>query len=386
MVGVNGQLNLQWYRKLAKRRLGEMRDRGEDARLAEAQFVVAREAGFSSWRALKVEVERQAAAVPEARPGDERPEVHLFLKVVRRGDLAAARQMLVTHEGLVNAVGPHPVWGGRVQALHLAVEAGNRELLDLLLRHGSDAQGDNAGYDGWSPLMLAIHWKRPEMVSALRERLTTPTLVEALMLGEDERVMRMLGGPEPLTEGAVPNGGTLLHFATTLQAAERLIELGVPLAARDKYGHTALDRAASAGLRDVVDLLVDHGAEASATTYAKLGDLDAMRAALKGETPGEALLVAAVSHQHWDVASWLLGEGLPANARDATGSRATLLHLAAWNGDLAMVKLLLARGADVKAVDDEHRTTPAVWAQTALGLFGRPGCTQVIAVLEGGGV
>lgn len=52
--------NLEHLKNEAKQRLATLRAANPDMRLAEAQFAVARDYGFSSWRALKTEVERRA--------------------------------------------------------------------------------------------------------------------------------------------------------------------------------------------------------------------------------------------------------------------------------------------------------------------------------------
>jgi len=49
-------------RKQAKSRLTEMRQRAPSARLGEAQLILAREYGFSSWAALQAEAARRAAS------------------------------------------------------------------------------------------------------------------------------------------------------------------------------------------------------------------------------------------------------------------------------------------------------------------------------------
>src|SRR5689334_9562105 len=49
--------NLDWLRKRAKERLEELRASNPDAQLADAQFDVAKQYGFSSWRALKAHVD-----------------------------------------------------------------------------------------------------------------------------------------------------------------------------------------------------------------------------------------------------------------------------------------------------------------------------------------
>lgn len=48
--------DLEWYRKAAKRRLKQMKGGAAQATLAQAQLQVAREQGFSSWRALAEQV------------------------------------------------------------------------------------------------------------------------------------------------------------------------------------------------------------------------------------------------------------------------------------------------------------------------------------------
>src|SRR5919107_3235201 len=84
--------DLDQQRKLAKELLHAFRagDREAIARLraelpdktelslADAQFVLAREYGFSSWRELKARIEKHAAA--------QRPPLERFKRAVREGD------------------------------------------------------------------------------------------------------------------------------------------------------------------------------------------------------------------------------------------------------------------------------------------------------------
>ena len=49
--------SLDWLKKQAKRRLAELRETRPDAQLSDAQLDVAREYGFSSWRALKAHID-----------------------------------------------------------------------------------------------------------------------------------------------------------------------------------------------------------------------------------------------------------------------------------------------------------------------------------------
>jgi hypothetical protein len=65
--------DLEWLRKQAKRHLTELRRANPGARLADAQFTLATQYGFSSWRALKVHVDAttlEGQLVDAARQGD----------------------------------------------------------------------------------------------------------------------------------------------------------------------------------------------------------------------------------------------------------------------------------------------------------------------------
>jgi ATP-dependent Clp protease adapter protein ClpS len=67
------QPNLEHLKNEAKQRLRSLRGADATAKLADAQFQIAREYGFASWRQLKAEVERHANGTP--RPSS----VHVWL-------------------------------------------------------------------------------------------------------------------------------------------------------------------------------------------------------------------------------------------------------------------------------------------------------------------
>lgn len=304
--------------------------------------------------------------------------VDKFLKLVHTGNTAKVEVALTKRPELVNLTGKHPVWGGRPQPLHIAIERDDRPMFDLLLSRGANPNGDNALYDHWSPLLLAVHWKREGMVAELAKRVDHISLIDALFMGDDDTALRLLlAGPIAL-QRTMPNDATLLHFATTPDATERLLDLGVSPTAKDKYGRTALDQAATRNHRDVVDVLLDHGATASPQTWATLGDLPALQNALGTTPPDPQLLITAVIARQPAIVQWLLETGIDASTRENGRSKGTALHTAAWNGDLESVNLLLAAGANPQALDAEHETTPKVWAETAFQYTGNPDCQKVI--------
>lgn len=377
--------SLEWLRKTAKDRLAELRASDPAAKLAGAQRAVARDYGFASWRALKAHVER-AAAPPE--PPSAEDVVSLFLRLVGTGRMDDVRAMLQAAPALVNAAGPHPFWGGRPQPLHVAIEGKRRDVVDLLLAHGADINGTNDSYGHWSPLMLAINRKALDLRDELLRRGARVGLVEALMLGDDRRVddwLQREGLPD-----IVPNGGSILAFARTPFAIDRLIALGAPVDLEDQWGATpieAMSRLGSEG-HPLVDRLIAHGVQAAPSEYARLGDTETL-ARLVAADPTVArldtVMMAAVDFRHHQLVTWLLEHGANVNARTAVLSRHTALHAAAWNGDVPMVELLVRAGADLAARDDQYDATPLGWAKTSIQVSNNPPCADVVAYLAAAG-
>lgn len=361
--------SLDWLRKTAKQNLKRLRESDPAATLASAQLALAREYGFASWRVLKAKV--------EAVPGEE--VIAAFLRLVGEGELSGVRAALAATPNLVNAVGSHPFWGGRPQPLHVAIETGRRDMFDLLLAAGAEVNGRNAHYDLWSPLMLAIQRGHDEMRDALIARGARIGLVEALMMGDDARADALLAAGLP---AQVPNGGSLLAFARTPFAIDRLLALGASAIATDRWGIAPIEAMSRAGPDGPV--LVRHmmirGVAPGPEEFARLGDQGALATLIAADpaaAKADAVLMGAVGAGHRDLAGWLIEQGADANARAADRSRQTVLHEAAWRGDLDMVRLLVAAGADIAARDGEHDNDPEGWARVALTVTNNPRCAEV---------
>jgi ankyrin repeat protein len=309
-----------------------------------------------------------------------------FLRAVALAGVEVVRGLLADDPALVNANGPHPFWGGRPQPLHVAIERDRRDVFDLLLVHGADVNGSNAQYDHWSPLMLAVSGAREEMRDELLRRGAHVGVPEALLMADDALVDRRLG--EEGLPADVPSGGSLVAFARTTFAIDRLLGLGASVDAPDRWGVTPLDAFSRLGERGrpLVDHLARHGVRPTAADYARLGDRESLeRVRVKDETTlrQDAVMMAAVDGGHHALVTWLLDNGASANARTARQSRQTALHNAAWNGDVAMVRLLVDAGADRAARDEEHHETPRGWAETAITIARNPRCREVVAYLDG---
>ena len=375
--------NLDWLRKTAKDYLRELRAQDPNRKLADAQFAVARQYGFSSWRALKAHVDQQQSTSESL----EDEKVAAFLRHVGAGHIDAIKAALAASPAIVNAIGPHPYWGGRPQALHVSIETGRRDAFDLLLAAGANINGDNRLYDQWSPLMITYDKDRPDMRETLLARGARIGVIEALMAGDDEAVRRMLQrGRAALPPD--PNGGSILAFARTPYAIDRLLELGARVDIKDRWETTPMEAFSRLGPRGqhLVEHLRSRGVAAPPEAYARVGDKDTIATMLAADPrliENGDIILAAVEFGHHELVKWLIERGANPNARSPIGSEGTALHSAAFEGDLEMVKLLVAAGADIHALDTEHQNTPEGWARASIEITNNPECVVVADYLRG---
>ena len=382
--------SIEWLKKSAKDELKRLRAQNPAVLLAEAQLTVAREYGFDSWRKLKRHVderEKELSSAPNVPALTRDQVVQGFLKLVGTGQIDEVRRVLAAAPQMVNVVGPHPFWGGRPQPLHVAIETKRRDMFELLLEAGVDVNGTNDQYDHWSPLMLTRDQDRDDMRDELLRRGARVGLMEALLFGDDARVEELLRPGKDALPPYPPNGGSVLNFARTRFAIDRLLELGVSTDVKDRWGATPIESISRLGPRGqaLVRHLIARGVSAAPEEYARLGDLQTLQTIVErdpGVARSDAVMMGAVDFGHRPLVEWLLARGGHVNARARAQSRHTALHSAAWNGDLPMARLLVDAGADVRARDEEHDGTPLDWARVAIEVTNNPKCQEVVEYLS----
>ena len=184
-----------------------------------------------------------------------------------------------------------------------------------------------------------------------------------------------------------PNGGSILAFARTPYAIDRLLELGAPVDIKDRWETTPMEAFSRLGPRgqQLVEHLHARGVAAPPEVHARVGDQDSI-ARMLDATPhlieNDDIVLAAVEFGHHALTRWLLDRGANPNARSRIGSQGTALHSAAFEGDMEMVKLLVAAGADIYAIDPEHRGTPEGWARASIEITNNPQCVAVADYLR----
>ena len=346
--------SLEYLKKLAKDRLPELRRANPGARLADAQLAVAREHGFTSWRALRARLDR----APRVAPPDRVSEL---FDAIKRGDEAAVGRLLDADPGLANARDAE----GQTPLL-AAVDANRASLVPVLLSRGADP-GQVYAHSAHTPLSWAVTAESFDAARALMRAGVEPDLFCAAGLGDVERIRACFGPDGRPKVGAsktgstrfAPDGTRLLCppdsapevVADALYIACRgghegavreLLAHGPDLAFRAFAGGTALHWAYFAGAAPVVALLLAAGADPT------------LRDPVLGCTP-EAFGICVAASWGWvsKVRQRLAEDRRLANAGSARGGP---LHEAARAGVLEAVKLLVAAGADPARRSAEGKT------------------------------
>jgi ankyrin repeat protein len=159
----------------------------------------------------------------------------------------------------------------------------------------------------------------------------------------------------------------------SVDAVRELLNKGADINSRGGRGQTLLHSAVSNGYPDVVRLLIDRGADVNARDD-------------EARTPLFEAMQREYGKRYTDVVKLLLEAGAHVNVRDRH-DRNTPLHLAAIDGNVAVVRLLVEKGANVNAGNHEGKT-PYDWAISG-GSSDCPwrheGHKEVIALLEARG-
>uniref|UniRef100_A0AAR2KSQ1 Poly [ADP-ribose] polymerase n=1 Tax=Pygocentrus nattereri TaxID=42514 RepID=A0AAR2KSQ1_PYGNA len=182
-------------------------------------------------------------------------------------------------------------------------------------------------------------------------------LFEACRSGDLERVKKLLNTANVNSRDTAGRRSTPLHFAAGFgrrDVVDYLLEHGADVYARDDGGLISLHNACSFGHAEVVSLLLHHGADANSRdnwNYTPLHE-----AAIKGkidvcigEYRKDELLESARSGNEEKLMSLLTPLNVNCHASD--GRKSTPLHLAAGYNRVKTVQLLLEHGADVHAKD-----------------------------------
>lgn len=134
------QPDIEWLKKTAKQRLGDMRAGDPEAKLHQAQLAIARDHGFTSWRALKAYVDKVSI------DGQ-------IIAAAMKGNAGDLERLLRQHPTKIAITGGQ--WS--MPLLHLAAQGGHLDCVNLLLKLGLDVNQRDKFDKAY-----ALHWAAAE--------------------------------------------------------------------------------------------------------------------------------------------------------------------------------------------------------------------------------
>lgn len=365
--------------------------------LAAAQLVIAREHGFESWPKLVHHVEALAGVPgrgferPMIRPVElrgSRPytladgtvvtteEVWRMFVAARAGDITEVRSLIGRAAGLAL------VEYNYTPPIHFAVREGHLALVELLVERGADL-GYRSYPFGDALLTIAEDHEHTEVAAFLRERLSrrfvvgtgTRGIIDAAAAGDRSRVQAELARNPGLARTGNETGDTALHHAARnghLEIVMLLLEHGADADAvrGDGYRplHLALMTNFLVGVHGdrtaIVDALLRHGAKYTPLIAALRGDHEFLRHALAvdrsnanaADTCQHRPLSAAVRRGDVEMVRLLLAHGADPTLPEEGAPRGHALWIAVHDGNDELAKLLLEHGADPNGMVDSSGT------------------------------
>lgn len=353
---------------------------------AHAQLVYAREHGFDTWDELARRVKLLAS---DSRAEATEPFLAAF-RTLHSGDVAALNTLLRRSPRLAQERGTngntllnlavsiaakanYEVGQAVIESLlaagadvndsnnrgwtplHQAAYSNQRDIAAVLMRSGADLDAEAHG-SGGTPLIAALFWGHCEVADLLGRQSVAPgNLRAAAGLGDQELVEKCFSAEKLTPEACAARGFYRPHSG---------FPDWQPSADPQEVLNEALVWACKSGRMEVLPRLVRAGARLDADPYR-----------------GTPLIWAAVCNRV-ETAEWLIDQGAIVDRKAGFGGLAhgqgvTALHMASQYGHLAMVQLLIQKGADPRIKDDLYHAG----AEAAANHFGHIGVREYLRSL-----
>ena len=342
--------------------------------LADAQFVLAREYGFTSWATLKVRIELLQTMTL--------PAVERFKHAVESRDATSLRRVLES-SAEARAHIDDTIFG--FDSTALIASDSDVALLDVLLSFGADP---NKKSDWWAGGFLPLYAANGAAADRLIAAGAIPDACALAHLGRAEELQRMVTAQPERVHERGGDGQTPLHFATSRRVIDVLLDAGADIDARDvDHRSTAAEWMIGGEISgprpELARYLVERGAHADIFLCAALGLADRVRSLLEKHP---ALLQLRTSQGEYaekppasyHIYQWTIdGNVTPMQAAAKFGQTAVLavmeefatptqrLLLACNRGDASAARAIIAKDPGmIERLDlaDQRALTDEAWA------------------------
>jgi len=261
--------SLEYLRKQAK----QLQRTTSHGKLADAQHTLSREYGFADWAKLKSYVITLGLPPAEA-----------LTAAIRDQGAQRVRELLESHPELRAKINePLPNYGFGQHALFAAVQRSDRATIDVLLDAGADIHKRT---EWWAGGFGVLDDCDPGLVDFLVERGAVIDAHAAVRLGMISKLTELVAADQNVVHAKGGDGQTPLHFASTVEIAQFLLDHGAEIDALDvdhestpaqymlrveQKRHYPRDR------QDVARYLVSRGCRTDLLMATALGDVNLVR-------------------------------------------------------------------------------------------------------------
>ena len=248
----------------------------------------------------------------------------------------------------------------------------SRAMLDVLLDAGADI---NARSRWWAGGFGLLDSAKPELARYAIERGANVDVHAAARLGMMGQLREFVERDQGSVHARGGDGQTPLHFASSIEVAEYLLDRGADIDARDVDHESTPAQYMLDGRQDVARHLVSRGCRTDILMAAALGDLDLVRRHLDANPDSVRM---RVSSDHFPMANeraggtiyqWTLGFHVSAHDVARSFGHQQVLRLlrerspvdvqlldACWAGEHAAARRIVAERPDVSAsLSERHR-------------------------------
>ncbi len=369
-------------------------------KLSDAQHLIAREYGFENWAKLKEHV--------ESIPPEAEDPIALVQKAWREDDALGLRNLFTRFPDLKARIN-EPVAAFNSPAI---IYVRSRAMLDVMLEAGADI---NAKSTWWAGGFGLLDQADPDLAAYAVERGAKVTVHSAARMGMFPKLRELVEANPELVHARGGDGQMPLHFTSTVEIAEYLLDHGAEIDARDVDHESTAAQYMVKSRPDVCRFLIQRGCHTDILMAAALGDMNLARKLLDADPECIRMRVSdeyfpmispknggtiyqwvlgwyvsapqiAKPFGHTEIfnflmekcptdekllnACWLGDEALVKSLLAAHPNLASTLSAAgrrqiahaARNGDMAAVRLMIGAGLPVVGVFSQHHSTPLHWA------------------------
>lgn len=295
------------------------------------------------------------------QPVDDDSVLEQLSSAFRADNAAEVRRLLQEHPPLRARINePHGPFNSPA-----IVNVRSREMLDALLEAGADL---NAKSRWWAGGFGLLHSASPSLAQYAIERGAVVDVHAASRLGFIDRLRELVSAEPALVHAPGGDGQRPLHFASTIEAAEYLLEQGAEIDARDLDHESTAAQWMTDERHELTRYLISRGCRADIFMASAVGDLELATRLLDADPElihtrvSEEYFPKLNPHSGGTIYQWTLGFHVSPHQVARKFGHDSVFQLL-WERSPATVKLLtacwLGEEATAEAIRAEHPSVAA---------------------------